>query len=298
MYAIRDADGKFLASSRTGAGAHRRSRSGKHLGASVNRAFGSTKPEDGDYVLVYGGKAGRGFATSKPYFLEEMAIDEAKALSKPGSYGGEVRVGQLRGGRMIEVGRAVNGVFAYSDANRAGGTNRSHEEAEELFQRWMNARWIRDHSGGARRQKYYGLADELQYKLQDSGKYGNSLVWGTVGSKRQDDWIAARLQEGRRNRAGGTKRGLARRERGEAAVRELERLVRLDAYSDTPALRVGQKIDRGAITITAVGTHTVQYKTRGGYSGSIQIPFVGPNLESLPSHRRALAEYGMRPEDV
>lgn len=95
-----------------------------------------------------------------------------------------------------------------------------------------------------------------------------------------------------------TKRGLERRAREEANLVELERLVRADAYSETPKLRVGQKIGRRSgqqLTVTAVGTHTVQYKTADGWSGSLQIPWSGSTGEMLPSHRRALKEVGGYP---
>jgi hypothetical protein len=40
MYALRDAEGKFVAHARTSAAAHRTSRRAHHLGTSVNRAYG------------------------------------------------------------------------------------------------------------------------------------------------------------------------------------------------------------------------------------------------------------------
>lgn len=96
----------------------------------------------------------------------------------------------------------------------------------------------------------------------------------------------------RRRYGRATKRGIARRERHEANVRELERLIALDARSESPRLRVGRTIGRGfaKVTVTSIGTHTVQYKTGDGYSGSIQVPWVGAGGDSLPSHRRALRE--------
>lgn len=98
----------------------------------------------------------------------------------------------------------------------------------------------------------------------------------------------------RRRYGRATKRGIARRERHEANIRALEQLVRQDAYSATPKLRVGRTIGRGfaKVTVTAIGTHTVQYRTGDGYSGSIQIPWVDASGESLPAHRRALREVG------
>ena len=73
----------------------------------------------GDYVLVYGGGAGRGFSVSQPYLLKKMAIDEARALSRPGSYGGEVRVAFRDGTRTVEVGRARDGQFLATESSVA-----------------------------------------------------------------------------------------------------------------------------------------------------------------------------------
>lgn len=98
----------------------------------------------------------------------------------------------------------------------------------------------------------------------------------------------------RRRYGHATKRGVARRERHEANLRKLEQLVRADAYSERPRLRVGKVIGRGfaKVTVTRIGAHTVGYATGDGYSGSIQVPFVGSSGEQLPAHRRALREIG------
>ena len=61
---------------------------------------------DPDYILMYGGGA-----TSLPFVLLDMAIDEARALSKPGSYGGEVFVVERRGPHTRELGVARNGRY-------------------------------------------------------------------------------------------------------------------------------------------------------------------------------------------
>lgn len=97
-----------------------------------------------------------------------------------------------------------------------------------------------------------------------------------------------------RRRGHATKRGMERRARAEANAQALEHLVIADAYSETPLMRVGQKIGRGnsQIVVTHIGTHTVQYRTGDGWSGSIQIPFVGASGEQTPAHRRALREIG------
>lgn len=76
------------------------------------RSGGSGRDADRvDYVLVYGGKGTRGFSVSQPYALKKMAIEEAKALSRPNAYGDEVRVGMRKDGRVFPVGSAKNGVF-------------------------------------------------------------------------------------------------------------------------------------------------------------------------------------------
>lgn len=77
----------------------------------------------------------------------------------------------------------------------------------------------------------------------------------------------------------------------EASVRKIEQRVLKDASRSKPLLKVGQTIGRGAaaLTITAVGTHTVQYQTADGYHGSLQIPWFSSE-GSLPSHERALKE--------
>jgi len=81
-------------------------------GTKKGRAGGG--PQEGEFVLVYGGSGSKGFAVSKPFALEGMAITEARALSRPGSFGGEVTVAQKREGRMVEIGRARRGTFTPS----------------------------------------------------------------------------------------------------------------------------------------------------------------------------------------
>jgi len=88
----------------------------------------------------------------------------------------------------------------------------------------------------------------------------------------------------------GTPRGRVLAERN---LLDLEALVLQDARSERPRLRVGRTVGRGAhaLTVTKIGTHTVQYETGDGWSGFLQIPFAERG-ESLPSRRRALAEAG------
>lgn len=78
------------------------------------RKFPDLRENKTDYVLVYGGSGAKGFAVSLPYVLKSMAIDEAKALSRPNSYGDEVRVAMRKDGHVIEIGRAKNGVYKQS----------------------------------------------------------------------------------------------------------------------------------------------------------------------------------------
>lgn len=87
---------------------------GKRRSISSSGPISRRDPENVDYVLVYGGRTGKGFAVSKPFILKSMAIAEAKALSRPDSYGDEVRVGMRKGGRVLPVGVAKNGVFRTS----------------------------------------------------------------------------------------------------------------------------------------------------------------------------------------
>ena len=64
-----------------------------------------------DYVLMYGHnqrQSGHGYA------LLDMAIDEARALSKPNAYGGEVFVVERSGAHTREVGVARHGKLVRS----------------------------------------------------------------------------------------------------------------------------------------------------------------------------------------
>jgi len=70
---------------------------------STERPFLEGEP---DYVLLYG-KTG----ATRPYALLSMAIAEARALSKPAAFGGEVTVVQRRGAHTVEVGRSKDGVY-------------------------------------------------------------------------------------------------------------------------------------------------------------------------------------------
>ena len=64
-----------------------------------------------DYILMYGHNQR---TSGHPYALLEMAIAEARALSKPNSYGGEVFVVERSGAHTREVGVARNGRFIAS----------------------------------------------------------------------------------------------------------------------------------------------------------------------------------------
>lgn len=98
-----------------------------------------------DYVLMYG----RG-AVSRPFALRKMAIHEAEALSRPGSYGGEVTVVERSGYGTVEVGRARSGrfstggkgQFAHAHAGRDPGSVpppsgvRKHHAPEPEYRTW------------------------------------------------------------------------------------------------------------------------------------------------------------------
>lgn len=110
------------------------------------------------------------------------------------------------------------------------------------------------------------------------------------------EFMKSQRRATKRMLAGGGARATVSRGRDLATrnVLALEELVRQDAHSERPKLRVGQAVGRGkhALIVTKIGTHTVQYRTGDGWGGSLQIPFLGAHGESLPSHRRALAEVG------
>lgn len=185
--------------------------------------------------------------------------------------------------------RPVAGTKAWSARNRTrfpGGDPHKADLLRALFHQWVRQHKGLDNdvSGAMQRCFDAGCSENEIHRVMDEAAAVTSVERET------------KYRRKRTNRAG-TKRGLARREREEDADRELQRLVQIHARSAVPVLRVGQKIHRGAITVTAVGTHTIQYRTRGGWTGSVQIPWISEG-QSLPSHRRALAEYGMTPENV
>ena len=64
-----------------------------------------------DYVLLYGHNQRQ---SGHPYALLEMAIDEARALSRPSAYGGEVFVVERSGPHTREIGVARHGKFVKS----------------------------------------------------------------------------------------------------------------------------------------------------------------------------------------
>lgn len=65
----------------------------------------------------------------------------------------------------------------------------------------------------------------------------------------------------------------------------LDQAIIEHAKSPSGTINVGDVID--GKTITEVGTHTIQY-TEGGWSGSRQIPWIGPHGERYPAYDRAL----------
>ena len=76
----------------------------------LRRRYGRSIFGDVDYVLMYGPRG----TISRPYALKSMAIDEARALSRPNSFGGEVTVVERSGSHTREVGRARHGRYVAS----------------------------------------------------------------------------------------------------------------------------------------------------------------------------------------
>lgn len=136
------------------------------------------------YVLVYH-NARTGYVVSQPYALEKMAIAEAEALSRPGSYGGEVRVGERVDGRVIEVGRARNGRFTRA-ANRDSSASRKADVAKvELYNLWTKgsrfpkngwyvAAYERTPGVGTGFRRLHTLKD---FKLDEAGARGYAEAW-------------------------------------------------------------------------------------------------------------------------
>ena len=129
----------------------------KRSRASPERQIGDIhgKPGEGDFVLVYH-NGNKGFVVSQPYRLEEMAIEQACALSRPGSYGGEVRVGRLVNGRMVTWGVAKNGSFKKSFSHSWKDQPRLHAKAAKL-----------GHKHSRRSPKHHGPAT-LQKAVRDA----------------------------------------------------------------------------------------------------------------------------------
>lgn len=168
--------------------------------------------------------------------------------------------------------------------------------------------WHSDPSGFVPHERTYGaLVRGASYHItpKAAGGYhltrfadgiGQSFDLGEFGTVEAAKYAAedhAQFERSqRRGKRNPTQRGLARRARAEGNLDKLVELVDRHAKSETPVLRGGEIIGRGKsqITVTKVGTHTVQYKTGDGYTGAIQIPFIGSDGETLPSHGRVLVE--------
>jgi hypothetical protein len=159
-------------------------------GHGVGGRSSGRSPSEGDFVLVYGGQPGTGFAVSHPYAVEKMAIDEARSLSRPGSYGAEVRIAQLHEGRMREVGRARNGVFARlpgraagvsyktndprgwgGDPSRGAALGRPTLRGEPSFSGRLTLRRVRlDQGGYDPNGTYFGAGGPLYWYASDDGE--------------------------------------------------------------------------------------------------------------------------------
>ena len=145
-------------------------------------------PQEGEFVLVYGGSGSKGFAVSKPFALEGMAITEARALSRPGSFGGEVTVTQKREGRMVEIGRARRGTFTPSGVrgwihygNERHGpmqTVRFTGSAAELEKALRDAR--RDGTPARFQAETEGRAAGASYKTNDPRGWGGDPKRGAA----------------------------------------------------------------------------------------------------------------------
>lgn len=86
----------------------------RETGAAYRRPGRDSRRPARDYVLAYGRSA-----VSEPYSLLTMAVKEAKALSLPSSFGGEVAVIERSGYSTREIGRARRGSFFESSGRDA-----------------------------------------------------------------------------------------------------------------------------------------------------------------------------------
>lgn len=130
----------------------------------------------------------------------------------------------------------------------------------------------------------------VEYRTQ--GHMRSSADVKILGYDRESRAYIVDLYEGhidKPNRSGGTKRGLARRARQENDLRRLS--VAVGHYAHTgKGLKIGKKF--GALTVTAIGEHTVNYITRDGWSGTLQIPFINAHGEQTAHHRSLMSKYG------
>ena len=157
------------------------------------------------------------------------------------------------------------------------------ESAESLLlKEWTRARKLRDTSTGSKRQRYYQLADELQYKLQDMSPLGYRMVWGSEYSKARS--YGTGRADDQRSRPTADKDGPTAADRHHAAEREYVVTTHEPGYTTSsgtkipgPAHAVGHvnmKPHTNAWTIEAIlsqkvgvyaprGLDTVKWATHG-----------------------------------
>jgi hypothetical protein len=169
---------------------------------------GSPKPVEGNFVLMYftsprrayyeGG--GRGFTVSQPYQSESAAIAKAKEISL--SSEGEVRIGRLTNGRMLEYGRARKGVFHKTGAH---SPRRSVPNRSDLI-----AALGLEPEGRSRGQKYDFTTLEFWKKIQTHNSEAARRARRVLGlpepralqkldenAKTREEWRRWRINQGR-----------------------------------------------------------------------------------------------------
>lgn len=143
----------------------------------------------------------------------------------------------------------------------------------------------------------------LQYRLFSSEPWHNESPTTTdryAHEMNMKDWINSDgsvfnpSTNDVRNRSGRqpTKRELAierRRARQAMDLQKLDTAIRKWAETGR-GLRVGKKF--GHVTVTNIGDHTVNYVTKDGYTGTVQIPFMTAHGGSNRHHKALLAKYG------
>lgn len=139
-----------------------------------------------DYVLTYGRSA-----ISKPHAMLTSAVKEAKALSLPSSFGGEVAVIERHGYSTREIGRARRGSFFESSARRDPRRSQRRDPARhfDVADAWdsENDRWrdenetwpvLRSYTGPNAREKAEDYAEFRNVKEGWIGRYRVTGPWG------------------------------------------------------------------------------------------------------------------------